>query len=82
MFLSDTGALLLRTRGRDIALTEPLTDEDRIAALMLRGHSAGVAAAIVGGGMGTRMGVVVVARECRLLARVETGEARDAGLIT
>lgn len=81
MYLSDTGALTVLTRGRTIALTAPLTDADRIAALVKRGHSDGVARALVCGGMGTRMGVVTVARECRLLARVETGEARERGLI-
>lgn len=81
MYLSETGALVIRRHARTIALTPPLTDADRIAALVKRGHSDGVARALVYGGMGTRMDVVTVARECRLLARVDTTEARDAGLI-
>lgn len=81
MYLSDAGALVIRRHDRSIVLTPPITDADRIAALVSRGHSDGVAAALVYGGMGTRMDVVTVARECRLLARVDTGEARERRLV-
>ena len=79
MHISD-GLLTVRRVGRDIPIAQ-VTPAARIAGLRQHGHSEAIASAIVDGALGSRLATVGLARAVGLVAKVETGEARDRGLV-
>lgn len=74
MLLNDAGALIVRSLGRDIAITQPLTVELRIQQLLALGYSLMLAQSIAHGGLSRREAAIDLAHVLKLLRSRATAE--------
>ena len=80
MTLSTNGTLAIHRPGRTIVI-DHITRTRREQALIAIGHSATIARAVAAGDLAARIRTIDLARYIGLIARVDTTEARAAGLI-